>query len=131
MKKLKIQKAIRLDKFVIRELKYNSSLEPGDAPQGTTMKLDKQIEALPDSARYFSVKFEFVLRDNEKTLNIEIKAEAVFESNVDVNDEFFRTDIARINSPAIAFPLLRSFVNTLAVNAGASQIILPIVNFAR
>jgi len=129
MKKPVIQKAIRLEKFVIRELKYSAPFEQDDSK--LEMKLDKKIEALPNSPRFYCVKFHFALSNSEKTLDIEIKAEAKFEANQDVNEKFLGTDIVQINSAAIAFPLLRSFVNTLTVNAGAAQIILPIVNFSR
>lgn len=128
MKKPKIQKAIRLEKFVIRELKYSAPFEQDDSK--LEMKLDKKIEALPNSPRFYCVKFHFALSNSEKTLDIEIKAEVKFEANQDVNEKFLASDIIQVNSASIAFTILRSFIITLSTNAGASQIILPIVNFS-
>ena len=63
------------------------------------------------------------------TLNIIFGA--VFGTSETIDEDFKESDFVKINSPAIAFPFLRSFISNLTLNAGLSPFILPAYNFAK
>lgn len=75
----------------------------------------------------YAVAFECTL-NNElwylKTIFI-----AVFKTSDPIDDAFMESDFVKVNSPAIAFPYLRSFITTLTTNSGVPAFILPAYNF--
>lgn len=87
--------------------------------------LDKEEE----EQRHFGV--EFFLKVQGKFLSIDIDAMAAFETQKPIDEKFLSSPFARQNAPAIAFPFLRSFLQTLCVNAGIPPIILPAINFVK
>ena len=56
---------------------------------------------------------------------------AVFGTSEPIDEDFKESDFVKINSPAIAFPYLRSFISTLTLNAGLPPLILPAYNFTK
>lgn len=69
------------------------------------------------------------ITDNNKAMNIEIKAEGLFEFEKDITvDErnvFFKT-----SAPAILFPYVRAYITALSSLSGLSPIILPTLNLS-
>lgn len=48
-----------------------------------------------------------------------------------INKEFKESIFPKINAPAIAYPFLRSFVNSFFINSGYNSVLLPTYNFAK
>ncbi|MBF0648243.1 MAG: protein-export chaperone SecB [Prevotella sp.] len=106
------------------------SLKKRNNKQKTKRVFDLKYNASYDtnSLKEFVITFNIKVTDSSKfDLNIEYIAEFMTSDNVD--DEFINSDFANINSPAIAYPFLRSFVSILALNAGYGSIYLPAINF--
>lgn len=83
-------------------------------------------------------KKKFLIRFDLKLNNLEVKERiqsvvmtAFFESEIELDEETKNSDFIQLNSPAIAFPYLRSFVTTLTTLAGYVPIILPTINISR
>lgn len=87
--------------------------------------LDKEGE----EQRHLGV--EFFLQVRAKFLSIDVDAMAAFETQETIDEKFLNSSFVRHSVPAIAFPFLRSFLQTLCVNAGIPPIILPTVNFLK
>jgi preprotein translocase subunit SecB len=84
-----------------------------------------------EQPKNYTVFFEVKMKDTNAYLNLNLKCLALFESQETVTNEFMESNFVKINSPAIAFPFLRSFVNTFTTNAGIGPIILPAFNFTQ
>ncbi len=79
----------------------------------------------------FIVKFMLTIKlPDEEKLSIAVDAQTFFLTQNAIDKEFKESSFANINAPAIAFPFLRSFIQTICVNAGISPIVLPPFNFA-
>jgi preprotein translocase subunit SecB len=83
-----------------------------------------------DEPKMYIVEFKVQMKDKEKDINFSLKAIALFESENEIDDDFKNSSFANQNSPAIAFPFVRSFISTFTTNAGLEPIILPSFNFA-
>lgn len=81
--------------------------------------------------RIFIVDFQARVHNTPQSLVLSTKFHVVFQSEHPVTDEYLDSPGIRINSPAIAFPFLRSFITTVSANAGYPPIILPSINFVR
>ena len=84
-----------------------------------------------DEKKIFMVEFDAKVNNTPKTILFSTKFRVIFKSQNNVTKEYLDSPGIRINSPAIAFPFLRSFVSTVSVNAGYPPIILPSINFVR
>jgi preprotein translocase subunit SecB len=85
-------------------------------------------ETLPND---YSISFDMKINSScPNYLILHIESMAYFQTTTPINDEFKESAFVNISSPAIAFPFLRSFINTLTSNAGMAPIILPAFNFA-
>ena len=101
-----------------------------------SLKLKKEEEIEKDN---FSLKFtngyseedekSFIL---EFTISISKKKEAFtldlvyvgfFETPEPINEDFRSSAFTSVNAPAIVYPFMRSFVNTVTVNAGMDSVI--------
>ena len=74
---------------------------------------------------FFNGSFE------NEIFDLKIEFIAIFGTSEAIDDNFKKSTFAKINSPAIAFPYLRSFISTLTLNAGLPPLILPAYNFTK
>jgi len=81
-----------------------------------------------DELKKFIVKFDVNLT-SDNGVSISLEYGGLFETEVEITEEFQQEKFVTINAPAIIFPYLRSFVTTFTVNAGLQPIILPTINF--
>ena len=81
-----------------------------------------------DEVKKFIVKFDVVLT-SDNGVSISLEYVGLFETEVDITEEFQKGKFVTVNAPAIIFPYLRSFVTTFTVNAGLAPVILPTINF--
>lgn len=73
----------------------------------------------------FDGKFENSLFD------LSLQFVAVFSTEAPIDEEFKTSDLVEVNSLAIAFPFMRSFLSTFTINAGIPPFILPAYNFSK
>ena len=74
---------------------------------------------------FFNGSFE------NEIFDLKIEFVAIFGTSEAIDDSFKKSTFVKINSPAIAFPYLRSFISTLTLNAGLPPLILPAYNFTK
>ena len=84
-----------------------------------------------EEKRIFIVEFDAKVSNTPKSLNLTIKYHVIFRCEHEITKEYLISPGIQINSPAIGFPFLRSFITTISVNAGYPPIILPSINFVR
>ncbi len=82
-----------------------------------------------EDAKAFIVKFFVNLSSEEENFEINLEYVGLFSSEEDISDKFKESHFPSVNAPAIAYPFLRSFVNTVTVNANLNPVILPTINF--
>lgn len=99
-----------------------------EAPEEDAIELTYSYGFREDHKTSFVVKFGVSLKSKEG-FNLSIEYIAYFDADVELNEEFKRSHFPKVNAPAIAYPFLRSFINTLTVNAGYGSVLLPTVNF--
>ncbi len=77
----------------------------------------------------YGVNFDINVNDKSQFVEIAVEALGLFKTEHPMDEEFKKSDWVKLNSPAIAFPFLRSFISTVSINAGCSALILPSYNF--
>lgn len=125
------QPAIRLVEFKVTNVSFNAG-DSFETPLDDELKINLGYGlnfSLEDSYKY-TVNFNIKIFNKEKQFELELDAAGLFETNDEITDEFKESHLVKINSPAIAFPFVRSFVNTFTSNAGLNPIMLPSINFA-
>ncbi|KAA0259378.1 hypothetical protein FHQ18_00435 [Deferribacter autotrophicus] len=128
MKEPKKTKIIKLKDFKITELNYNYNIN--SKLKELTIGLKYKVEFNESSNKRYSVIFHLLIENIEQEFVLECKAVALFETSKPIDKDFKISNFVQTNSPAIAFPFLRSFINTFTTNAGIKPIILPAFNFA-
>lgn len=79
----------------------------------------------------FAVRFTVKVFSEEERYLLELEYSGFFTTEDAITDSFMQSHFVTSNAPAIAFPFLRSFVNTVTVNAGLKPLILPTLNFQK
>jgi len=77
----------------------------------------------------FDVVFNIKIKNNDSSFLLESKAIARFVTNNVISDDFKKSNFAKVNAPAIAFPYLRAYISTVTLNSGMQPIVLPAYNF--
>lgn len=67
--------------------------------------------------------------DKEKVLDISVTLSAIFEYDGTLSDEA-KKGFFNCNAPAIVFPFLRAYVNSLTALSGIKPVVLPTFNFS-
>ena len=127
------QTAIRLDSFKV--VRCNTTIAPDltdEEYKGANASLNTNVFFPDKPDNKFIVAFSLtIVSDNPERMSIEILCHALFETSDVISNEFKASYFANVNAPAIAFPFVRSFVQTLSINMGVAPIILPSYNFAQ
>lgn len=100
---------------------------------------DKEVETPATTFRFkvgyprekniFIVVFNFTLENEEEKYSMETDYEAVFTTDIDIDDDFRESSFPKVNAPAIAFPYLRAFISNITQQAGYNPVVLPSLNF--
>ena len=131
MEQPSVQNSIRFLDFTVPSIQMDAISLSKNLDNKFNVNLGFEIVFFEGELRRYSVTFNAAITNDDKTFSLSLVAVAFFESNVDITEEFKNSEFVKINSPAIAFPFVRSFINTLSTNAGFSPIILPSFNFAK
>ena len=133
MKKVAVQNAIQMSGFRVIKCRFNSAgnITSDDFDD---MIIDFQFATAFNAKeeKKYIIKFLLGVKSkNRGKIDLQVESVAFFETEQPINDEFKQSSFALLNSPAIAFPFLRSFVQTFSVNSGVPPIILPAMNFSK
>lgn len=112
------------------DLSVGDGLKKNIGPE-MKVRLQFEISPYPENSRIYQIVFNVSVKNEDTNFNLEVVSVAYFESNIDIDESFLNSNFTKVNSPAIAFPFVRSFINTLTTNAGFSPVILPAYNFTR
>lgn len=90
--------------------------------------LDFHVVVDDSDKRLYFIIFDLSLTDS-KDFKLRTEYVATFCTDEDIDSEFKNSNFALINSPAIAYPYLRSFISLIALNSGFGSIYMPAMNF--
>ncbi len=127
-----IQYAIRLLNVKFISVNYKAK-NLFDKRISSEMSVDVQYKLRfnDKQPKNYLVDFTIKVTDKNDEVSLSLQAIALFKTNQTIDEDFKKSSFANQNSPAIAFPYIRSFISTLTVNAGLDPIILPAFNFAK
>lgn len=129
-----VQNKIRLIDFAVKEINMNViDFSVKNVTDELLIKIDLNTSFSKKTSNIYAIKFALHLlnADKEENFDLKIKAVGVFRTEEKITKDFKTSDFVKINSPAIVFPYLRSFVTTLISNAGYHTVILPAFNFSK
>lgn len=129
--KPKIQNAIRLTKFFVNSLEFHT--KKMNTEEDVELHIDLKVSTgfIKNEDRKYIINFDLNIISQDENLQMKVRAGGIFEAKDIMTEVFKKSDFVRVNSPAIAFPFLRSYINTITTNSGISPIILPSFNFAK
>lgn len=80
---------------------------------------------------HFKIDIHKPDEEHEDIGSLEVDFLARFSHKEEITHEFRNSNFPRVNAPAIAYPFLRVFINTLFINAGYESVLLPTYNFTK
>lgn len=80
---------------------------------------------------HFKIEINKPDEEHEDFGSLEVDFLARFSHKEEITQEFRDSHFPRVNAPAIAYPFLRAFINTLFINAGYESVLLPTYNFTK
>ncbi len=131
MKKPAIQNSIKLIDFKVNNVQYsvknifNEDINELNVNVGFSVGFNEYIK------NQYSVEFEVEIGNISKEFTLFCKSIAIFETQNEIDENFKQSNFVHLNSPAIAFPFIRSFINTITSNSGIKPVILPSFNFTK
>ncbi len=127
-----IQPLIRFENFKVSHVIFeNEKPFRKQLPENLQFGLGFNLHFFKSKPRDFIIEFFVNLKAEQEVFIIEVKADALFRTNKDIDSEFMKSHFATQNAPAIAFPFIRSFIATLTGNSGIPVVMLPSVNFQK
>ena len=127
----KIQNAITLEKFYVPRVNFNfDNILDENALENLSIDIEFGIGFDQSSKNLYSTNFEININSDNDDFTLSISAIGIFKTIEEISDEFLKSNFVKVNSPAIAFPFIRSFINTITTNSGIPPLILPSFNFA-
>lgn len=130
--KTNIQNKIRFVKFFVESLDYNcKNIESKDINEELAIELKVTSAFSEEDLRSYLIKIEVGLTSKDNVFKLTSKTVGFFETDEDITDEFKSSAFVKINSPAILFPFIRSYINTITTNSGIAPVILPSINFTK
>lgn len=84
-----------------------------------------------DTRKGFFLLMNIVLASKDKKFELILNSKSTFETDTEIDEDYLNDSMVQINAPAIVFPFIRAFINTVSTNAGFKPIILPAINFAQ
>lgn len=127
-----VQNKIKFVKFFVKSLKFkNEKEDESDVSEDLDILLNVSSGFNNENDRDYLINFKLEVKSKEEDLFIKVNAVGLFSTMDSITEEFKESSFVKVSSPAIAFPFLRSYVNTITSNSGISPIILPSFNFTK
>jgi preprotein translocase subunit SecB len=123
---------IKFESFKITQSQFfveSNFHEPSQIEQ-FEFNLTKNAVLSSDKKSYF-LDITIDLTNQDSSLKLFVACRGLFKTDEEIDETYLQENMVQINSPAILFPFIRSFINTLSVNSGYGQMILPAINFAK
>ncbi|MGL4956791.1 MAG: protein-export chaperone SecB [Bacteroidales bacterium] len=129
--KPKIQSAFRMLHFGVGKVHMDilDSSKWDDDTKPLALSVTTSIGYADDDKKCFKVDYKINLRSKNSMIAIDLEAAAFFESAAELSEADKASPLIKGNAPAMGFPFVRSFINTLTTNAGLPPLILPSFNF--
>jgi preprotein translocase subunit SecB len=129
-----IQNQIKLIGFKASQFSFKTEVNPERKQSNKKQfELDLSNVLFADSPNHFikvfKVDLTFDSPEFDEIYDLRLEYHVVFECSLNVTEEFFQTDFAKISASAIGFPYVRAFISTFSVQAGIPPLILPSINF--
>lgn len=112
-------------KFIDTQIKIDPAQ---DITTNLQVKLESNAMDLPEACKMRLDLTAFV-SDENKIIDIKVTVSAMFEYDNTLSEEA-KDSFFKCNAPAIVFPFLRAYVNTLTALSGIKPIVLPTFNFS-
>jgi preprotein translocase subunit secB len=126
---MEVQNKIHLERTFVKSITFEFKKEIQEGELNTSLEIKTNFLFNDEIDKEYIILFTGNFENELFTLNIIFGA--VFGTSETIDKDFKESDFVKINSPAIAFPFLRSFISNLTLNAGLSPFILPAYNFAK
>jgi preprotein translocase subunit secB len=126
---MEVQNKIHLERTFVKSITFEFKKEIQEGELNTSLEIKTNFLFNDERDKEYIILFAGNFENELFTLNIVFGA--VFGTSEPIDEDFKESDFVKINSPAIAFPYLRSFISTLTLNAGLPPLILPAYNFTR
>ena len=126
---MEVQNKIHLERTFVKSITFEFKKEIQEVELNTSLEIKTNFLFNDERDKGYIILFAGNFENELFTLNIVFGA--VFGTSEPIDEDFKESDFVKINSPAIAFPYLRSFISTLTLNAGLPPLILPAYNFTR
>lgn len=124
---MKLQPKIFLKETFVQSLSFNR--KHSNEPYLETEVGISPFVNFDEQRKEYRVMFKGEFENSLFKLNLQFVA--VFGTEETIDEEFKSSEIVRINSLAIAFPFMRSFISTFTINSGIPSFILPAYNFSK
>lgn len=127
-----IQHKIKFLGYQIYGLTFNAN-ENYTAQGDDSLNLDISVNSTVNEVtnKGFFVNIQIKLITENKSLELILNSKSTFETESEIDKDYLESPMVNVNAPAIVFPFLRAFINTISTNAGYNPIILPAINFAK
>ncbi|MDM1346522.1 protein-export chaperone SecB [Myroides marinus] len=128
-----LQNKIKLERFFVENIKFNIVNDTSgiDISDELNIKLNVNAAFQEDNSNRYLIKLKLNLLSKDKNFSLKCKAIGVFSTSNPINNDFKESAFVTVNSPAIVFPFLRAYINTITTNSGISPLILPSINFTK
>lgn len=126
---MKVQNKIHLKTTYVKSIDFNfrKNVQKGELSTSINIETNSLFDEEVDDEYAVS----FVGSFENEIFDLKTEFIAVFGTSEKIEDDFKESDFVKINSPAIAFPFLRSFIATFTLNAGVPPFVLPAYNFVQ
>lgn len=129
--KPEVQNKIKLDRFFVEQLKYEcSNYNKVNISDQVDIELSVASSFSDDDLKSYLIKIGVKIKAKADDFTLACNAVGRFVTSEDIDDDFKKSHFVKINSPAILYPFVRSYINTITTNSGFAPIILPSVNFS-
>ncbi len=94
-----------------------------------SLEISMNVSIDQETKRGFSLYMGVKLSSQDKGFTLELNSHSKFETESEIEEDYLNDGMVTVNAPAIVFPFIRAFINTVSTNAGYNPIILPAINF--
>ena len=125
---MKRQPKIALKEIFVQNLSFKRK-HSNEPTLETEVSISPYVNFDDEQEQVYMVMFDGKFENSLFDLSLQFVA--VFGTEAPIDEEFKTSDLVEVNSLAIAFPFMRSFLSTFTINAGIPPFILPAYTFSK
>jgi len=127
-----IQNKIKFERFYVESLDYKcENIVDDDINEELEIGLKVSSAFSDKDLNSYLVKMDIELTSKNKVFSLNCKTIGYFRTTDLIDDNFKNSAFVKVNSPAILFPFIRSYIHTVTVNSGIPPVLLPSINFVK